>query len=175
MDTVLRFENWCELISPIDQNGDNIHRCKQASGTEEVVQPFRCLYMSSKREEINLPSNDCSMNSIIGNGECLRPEKWQQLASIECANKSLTLNSSIMTLDWCGLSSFRGIEFVCCPAKKSNDIDYETSLDEQNLIEDDPVSESPPTPHRRIIALTLALREFKSNNFLRNFLLCMYR
>jgi hypothetical protein len=162
LDTVLRFENWCELISPIDKNGDNIHRCKQGSGTEEIVQPFRCLYMNSKREEINLPTTDCSVNSIIGTGECLRPEKWQQLASIECANKSMNLNNSIMTLDWCGLSAFRGIEFVCCPSKKLNDNDYETSLDEQDentLIEDDPIQESPQASHRRIIAMTLASRE----------------
>jgi hypothetical protein len=162
LDTVLRFENWCELISPIDKNGDNVHRCKQASGTEEVVQPFRCLYMNSKREEVNLPSIDCAINSIIGSGECLRPEKWQQLASIECANKSMNLNNSIMTLDWCGLAEFRGIEFVCCPIKKLNDNDYETSLDEQdekNLIEDDPIPEPTETSHRRIIAMTLGSRE----------------
>ncbi|CAF1176250.1 unnamed protein product [Adineta steineri] len=162
LDTVLRFENWCELISPIDKNGDNIHRCKQGSGTEEVVQPFRCLYMNSKREEISLPTIDCSINSIIGSGECLRAEKWQQLASIECANKSMNLNNSIMTLDWCGLSAFRGIEFVCCPSKKSNDMDYETSLDEQDdnlLAEDNPIRDSPQSSHRRIIAMTLASRE----------------
>lgn len=161
LDTVLRFDNWCELISPNNINGDNIRRCKQSKGVEEVVQPFRCLYMNSQREEIHLPSNDCTMNSIIGTGECLRPEKWQQLASIECANKSMNMNSSIMTLDWCGLSSFRGIEFICCPIKKSIENDYETSLDE-NLIEDDPIDEGTTvaTPvHRRIIAMTLASRE----------------
>jgi hypothetical protein len=72
-----------------------------------------------------------------------------------------------MTLDWCGLSAFRGIEFVCCPSKKIIDNnDYETSLDEQdesNLMEDDPIRESPTQPppqasRRRIIAMTLASR-----------------
>ncbi|CAF5083286.1 unnamed protein product, partial [Rotaria sp. Silwood1] len=30
LDTILSFENWCELITPIiDKNGDNIHRCKE--------------------------------------------------------------------------------------------------------------------------------------------------
>jgi hypothetical protein len=145
LDTVLRFENWCELISPIDENGNNIHRCKKSMGIEEIT----------------LPSLDCSMNSIIGTGECLRPEKWQQLASIECANKSLTLNNSIMTLDWCGLSAFRGIEFVCCPTKKLAENDYETSVDEQdetNLAEDDSIPE-PINSHRRIIAMSLATRK----------------
>lgn len=161
LETVLRFDSWCELASPDDSfNGDNIRRCKLSKSVEEVVQPFRCLYMNSQREEIHLPSNECTMNSIIGTGECLRPEKWQQLASIECANKSMNLNNSIMTLDWCGLSSFRGIEFVCCPIKKSLENDYETSLDE-SLLEDDPIDEGTTTTpaHRRIIAMSLASRE----------------
>ena len=121
--------------------------------------------MNSKREEITLPTMDCSMNSIIGTGECLRSEKWQQLASIECANKSMNLNNSIMTLDWCGLSAFRGIEFVCCPAKKINDNDYETSLDDNSLIEDDPIQEP---SHRRIIAMSLGSRKrkYRSKKFL---------
>jgi hypothetical protein len=137
-----------------------MHRCKKGSGTEEVVQPFRCLYINAEREEITLPTNDCSFNSIIGTGECFRPEKWQQLASMECTNRSMNLNNSIMTLDWCGLSAFRGIEFVCCSStKKVNDNDYETSLDEQDdatLMEDDP-----KPSNRKIIAMTLSSRKKK--------------
>ncbi|UJR22421.1 hypothetical protein I4U23_025481 [Adineta vaga] len=162
LDTVLRFENWCELISPIDKNGDNIHRCKQGSGTEEVVQPYRCLSANAKREDIILPATDCSMHSIIGTGECSRAEKWQQLASRECENKSMSLNNSIMSFDWCGLATFGSIEFICCPSKKIIDNDYETSLDEQDdndLAEDDPIRDSSPTSNRRIIAMTLASRE----------------
>lgn len=159
LDSVLRFENWCELTSPIDQSGNNIHRCKKDGGVEETVQPFRCLYLNSAREEITLPDVDCSMNSIIGTGECYRPEQWQKLASESCQNRSMNLNHSIMTMDWCGLSSFRGIEFICCPTKKFLENDYETSLDEQddanNLIEDDPI----PSSRRRIIAMTLAARK----------------
>ncbi|CAF1936170.1 unnamed protein product [Rotaria magnacalcarata] len=163
LDTVLTFENWCELISPIDKNGDNIHRCKQGSGSEEIVQSFRCLYKTSKREDVTLPTTDCSIHSIIGTGECFRAEKWQQLASMECANKSMNLNSSVMTLDWCGLSEFRGIEFVCCPTSKIDDSDYETSPDEQdsnnNWVEDNPIREPILSSHRKIIAMTLASRE----------------
>ncbi|CAF3897520.1 unnamed protein product, partial [Rotaria sp. Silwood1] len=71
-------------------------------------QPFRCLYQSFQREKIILPTIDCSIHSIMNTGECLRSEKLQKLASIECANKTMNLNHSIMTLDWCGLSLFRG-------------------------------------------------------------------
>ncbi|CAF3821790.1 unnamed protein product [Rotaria sp. Silwood1] len=159
LDTILSFENWCELITPIiDKNGDNIHRCKQNNDIEEKIQPFRCLYQSFQREKIILPTIDCSIHSIMNTGECLRAEKLQKLASIECANKTMNLNHSIMTLDWCGLSLFRGIEFVCCPINKNDDNDYETSIDEQdnNLIEDNPIQES---THRRIIAMTIATRE----------------
>jgi hypothetical protein len=160
LDTVLRFEDWCELIAPIDKNGNNLHRCKKGSGIEEVVQPFRCLYMNSAREEMILPNVECSIESIIGTGECYRAEKWQQHASTECTKKNMNLNHSIMIMDWCGLSQFRGIEFVCCPTKKNNDNDYETSIDEQddpNLVEDDPIQER-NTVHRRILAMKLGSR-----------------
>ncbi len=118
LETVLRFENWCELLPSMD---NTIPRCKIESQTEELVQPFRCLHMNSQREEIYFPTNDCVINHINNTGECLRAEKWQQYASLDCSKKSMLLNSSIMSPNWCGLSAFRGIEFICCPFKgKSN-------------------------------------------------------
>lgn len=111
------------------------------------------------------------MHSIIGTGECLRSEKWQQLASMECANKSMSLNSSIMTLDWCGLSEFRGIEFICCPNNKIDDSDYETSPEEQNSdnwVEDNPIQDSIPSSERKIIAMTIA-SSIKTNELIELF------
>jgi len=149
---------------------DDIPRCKPESQTDELVQPFRCLHMNSNREELPLPSIDCTMNSITGTGECLPAEKWQQFATLDCSNKTMLLNSSVVTLDGCNLTEFRGIEFVCCPL---NDVDaqkdYETSFDEQDdntLNEDDPIKElmivptkSIVEPHRKIIAMSLGSRE----------------
>jgi hypothetical protein len=100
---------------------NTIPRCKIESQTEELVQPFRCLHMNSQREEIYFPTNDCVINYINNTGECLRAEKWQKYASLDCSKKNMLLNSSIMSPNWCGLSAFRGIEFICCPFKgKSN-------------------------------------------------------
>jgi hypothetical protein len=73
--------------------------------------------MNSQREELSIPTIDCTMNSLTGKGECLRAEKLQQLASLDCSNKTMVLNSSIMPLDWCGLSQFRGIKYLCCVLK----------------------------------------------------------
>ncbi|CAF0952162.1 unnamed protein product [Adineta steineri] len=174
LETVLRFENWCELLAPSDDN--KIPRCKSDSQSEEVVQPFRCLHKNSQREEISFPTIDCTINRINNTGECLRAEKWQQYASLDCSKKAMLLNSSIMPVDWCGLSEFRGIEYICCP---SRDIDtrndYETSLDEKDdnaLSEDDPVQDfvivpktSTAAPHRKIIAMSLSSRKRKSKSF----------
>ncbi|CAF3641826.1 unnamed protein product [Rotaria socialis] len=155
LDTVLRFENWCELLPSVDPNG--IPRCKTESQAEELVQPYRCLYKSSKREELTLPNIDCIMNSIIETGECLRSEKWQQLASLRCSNKSMVLSNSLATLDWCGLSEFRGIQFICCPLK-----DNDANDDYSSLKEDDPIKEQDIVPqqvgtelHRKIIATSM--------------------
>ncbi len=114
LDTVLSFKNWCELLPSKD---DNIPRCKTESLSEEAVQPFRCLHINSQREELSVPTIDCTINSITRPGGCLRADKWQQLASLDCSNRTMVLNSSIMPLDSCGLSEFRGIKFVCCVLK----------------------------------------------------------
>jgi len=121
--------------------------------------------MNSQLEELSVPSNDCIMNSITGTNQCLRTEKWQELASLDCSNKTMILSSSIRPLEGCGLSEFLGIKFICCPLKGNKKIinkrgerliligvfldvyaknDYETSLDEQDdnkLNEDDPIQE----------------------------------
>ncbi|CAF3600482.1 unnamed protein product [Rotaria sp. Silwood1] len=175
LDNVLHFENWCEILPSLNNN--DIPRCKIDSQTEETVRPFRCLYMDSKREELSLPTIDCTMNSIIRRGQCLHAEKWQQLASLHCSNKSMVLNNSIVTSDWCGLSKFHGIQFVCCPLKDlDTNIVYTTKLGEQDnydddddntLNEDDPIQEQvvavPQTStietHRKIIAMSLGSSE----------------
>ncbi|UJR26666.1 hypothetical protein I4U23_007983 [Adineta vaga] len=167
LETVLRFENWCELLPRID---NNIPRCKTESQSEEVVQPFRCLHSNSQREETSYPTLDCTINRINETGECLRAEKWQQYASLDCSKKSMVLNSTIMTMDWCGLSAFRGIEYICCPAKDvSATNEFETSFGDQDvdaLNEDDPVSDFIVVPktstiatQRKILAMSLASRE----------------
>jgi len=114
LDTVLSFENWCELIPSKD---NDIPRCKTESSTEESVQPFRCLHINSQLEELSVPPIDCTMNSITRTDECLRSEKWQELASIDCSNRTMVLNSSLMPVEWCGLSEFRGIKYICCALK----------------------------------------------------------
>jgi hypothetical protein len=125
LESVLRFENWCKLLPSTD---DSVPRCSTESLTEEITQPFRCLQKNSKREELVVPNFDCTMNSIKDTGECLRAEKWLQYASVDCSNKGMILNSSTMTVDWCGLEQFRGIEFICCPVKgtknKENQKDF---------------------------------------------------
>ncbi|CAF1659896.1 unnamed protein product, partial [Adineta ricciae] len=167
LETVLRFENWCELLPPVD---NNISRCKDGDQSEEVVQPFRCLHVNSQREETTYPTLDCTINRINQTGQCLRPEKWQQYAALDCTKKSMVLNSSIITLDWCGLSAFRGVEYICCP---QNDISVKTEFEtgfadsvDDLLKEDDPVQDFVIVPktstmvtHRKIIAMSLASRE----------------
>jgi hypothetical protein len=164
LDTVLSFEKWCELMP---SNDGDIPRCKIESSTEETVQPFRCLHIYSQREELAVPTIDCTMNSISRPSDCLRAEKWQELATVDCSNRTMVLNSSIMPLESCGLATFRGIKYLCCVFKdvvEKND--YETILDDNNLAEDDPIQELLVVPqtstmetHRKIIAMSLGSRE----------------
>ena len=181
LDTVLRFDNWCELLPSTD---DSIPRCKSQMSTEETVQPFRCLHSDSSREDTSVPTNDCTINSLMRQSECLRSEKWQELATLDCSKRNTMLNSSIIPLEWCGLSQFRGVKFHCCVLKgkrrrtrareKKYEDRLETNLDldvkndyETNLNEDDPIEEllilpkttSTEGTHRKIIAMSLGLRK----------------
>ena len=142
--------------------------CKNSSQLEESVRPFRCLHANSKRENVVSPAMDCNITRIDGSDDCRSGDKWQQTASVECTKQGMVLDSSIMTLDWCGLDDFRGVEFICCPLrgrkvrfvllcsltvpldideKAGNDADYQISFDEQDddtdeaLTEDDPIRE----------------------------------
>lgn len=114
LDTVLRFENWCELIPSLD---DNIPRCKSQISSEETVQPFRCLHDNSAREDVFVPSTGCTVNNLVRQNECLRSEKWQEFATLHCSKQNTMLNSSIIPLNWCGLSEFHGVKFHCCILK----------------------------------------------------------
>jgi hypothetical protein len=77
------------------------------------------------------------------------------------------LNSSIIPLEWCGLSQFRGAKFFCCILKDTDDKnDYETSFDDNKADEDNPIEELLLVPqtttaetHRKIIAMSLGSRE----------------
>jgi hypothetical protein len=98
-------------------NDGDIPRCKIESSTEETVQPFRCLHIHSQREELAVPTMDCTMNSINRPSDCLPAENWQALATVDCSNRTMVLNSSIMPLESCGLATFRGIKYLCCVFK----------------------------------------------------------
>ena len=142
--------------------------CKNSSQLEEPVRPFRCLHANSKRENVVSPAMDCNISRIHDSDDCRPGDKWQQTASVECTKQGMVLDRSIMTLDWCGLDSFRGAEFICCPLrgrearfvplssltvpsdteeKTGDDADYQISSDEQDddadeaLTEDDPIRE----------------------------------
>lgn len=177
LDTVLRFDNWCELIS---STSDANPRCRTTPQAEESVRPFRCLHQNSAQEESLVSSPDCLRRNIGGPSRCLRAEKWEQMASMDCSNRTMILSSSLKTLGWCGLGEFRGVEFSCCPltGTRGNDgefvshwstpfrlIDNEASQvdgqDGDRLAEDDPISELLILPknetvetHQRILAMS---------------------
>ena len=114
LDTILRFDNWCELSWSKDNPKP---RCRTIQQAEESVQPFRCLHPNSALEDSLASTPDCLRGNLGGSQPCLRAEKWEQLASLYCSNQTMILSSSLNTLEWCGLAEFRGVEFICCPLK----------------------------------------------------------
>jgi hypothetical protein len=177
-DSVLRFDQWCKFTKSIN---DSVPQCRAVAQAEELVQPYRCLHANSEQEDRMIPAGDCIQRRLHKSDECLRAERWEQRASIDCSNRSMILDSSLQTLTWCGLGEFRGVNFICCPLRGNSTfsitcqscifrIDFEANDDQMRsatnddndsnrLVEDDPINEIMIVPatdtidsHHRILA-----------------------
>jgi len=159
LDVELKFKNWCELLP---SKTDEIPRCKPSNLLEESTRSYRCLHDNSQVEDQFIETNDCSIKRIQRPNDCYRAEKWQELATLDCAQKDTVLNTTLSPVHPCGLSQFRGFKFVCCALKDIEDKnDYETNLAEDDSIEKllvVPQTSTVEAP-RRIIAMSLGSRE----------------
>lgn len=128
------------------------------SGHEETKygRPYKCLHGQFKEAKLAIPSR-CQIQHLFSQTDCKSDEHWRLLSNEKCKSLGYYLNSSNL-LQWCdafssGISSFSGIEFVCCPTltssktktdKKNNkeakfmeEDGTETSTDEEEDIDDE--------------------------------------
>lgn len=159
LDIELKFSNWCELLP---SKTDEIPRCKSSNSLEESIRPYRCLHDKSQQEDQFIGTDSCSIKLIQRPRDCYQAAKWQELATLDCAQTNTILNSTLSPFHSCGLAQFHAVKFICCALKDNEDKnDYET-----NAAEDDSINELLVVPQtttvkspRRIIAMSLGSRE----------------
>lgn len=114
---------------------------------------YKCLYGSYKStQQLYIPTN-CLFQHMFSQNECKSNRVWNLMAQEKC--KSLTnyeLNSSVL-LQWCdafkgGVSTFNGVEFVCCPLKPKSiltkSLNQISINDKQEMLnEDDDIDDEP--------------------------------
>ncbi|KAL3081295.1 hypothetical protein niasHT_039772 [Heterodera trifolii] len=98
------------------------HWCRE-DGTDcrhqFTARPFRCIAGEFETESLQVP-NRCHFSHILGRDKCNDYKFWNSKSEEECTRKkdskghSMRLRSFAI-LEPCGLSMFRGVEFVCCP------------------------------------------------------------
>lgn len=126
--------NWCKE--------DNSASCKH----QFTVRPYRCIVGEFVSESLQVPSR-CRFSHIAGRTKCNDYKYWSLKAESECGLKteedthqSMKLHSFAI-LEPCGLSMFRGVEFVCCPKsveeKIEKVVDLEKDIDEDDYDDDD--------------------------------------
>ncbi len=114
--------------------GDTNKGCRKV--LKKNVTPYKCLYGEYNSQELAVPPK-CEFMHLYSNDECQSQDHWSLLASEKCKTNGQMINSSSL-LKWCdGVSTFKGIEFVCCPnaAKEFDFIDEVKGEDED--IDDD--------------------------------------
>lgn len=100
------------------------------------VTPYKCLYGNYQADNLYIPPT-CEFQHLISNDGCQTQIHLNLLATEKCKMSKYTLNSSLL-LKWCeGVSTFTGIEFVCCPKNYDFKVDNQEILDEDENIDDD--------------------------------------
>uniref|UniRef100_A0A8C6SD13 Amyloid beta (A4) precursor-like protein 2 n=1 Tax=Neogobius melanostomus TaxID=47308 RepID=A0A8C6SD13_9GOBI len=139
----IRIENWCKKEKKV---------CK---GHAHIVVPFKCLVGEFVSDVLLVPEK-CKFFHKEHMDMCVSHQQWHGIAKEACAKGSMVLHSYGMLLP-CGIDKFRGTEYVCCPASRSEeaapppqptqeeDADEEIEdeeIDEVDLDEDETVEES---------------------------------
>jgi hypothetical protein len=111
--------------------------CSALSST--LAKTYKCLYGEYKSAQIQIPPLCQFQNLYSPNDACQNNNYWRAKAKEKCKSLDSYLNVSAL-LEWCdafthGISSFKGIEFVCCP--RSTDIRSRTNKEDGDIDYDD--------------------------------------
>ncbi|CAD5222263.1 unnamed protein product [Bursaphelenchus xylophilus] len=84
------------------------------------IRPYRCLEGEFTADSLQVPSR-CKFGHVSGRETCEDFRQWRQKGEKQCetsvdekTDKPMKLHSFGL-LEPCGLSLFRGVEYVCCP------------------------------------------------------------
>ncbi|XP_026143828.1 amyloid-like protein 2 isoform X2 [Carassius auratus] len=149
----VKIENWCKKDK------------KQCKGHAHIVVPYKCLVGEFVSDIILVPEK-CKFLHKEHMDMCVSHQQGHGVANEACFKGNMVLHSYAMLLP-CGIDVFHGIDYVCCPSTRpeelappaslSNELDdedededeeVEEPLDEDEAAveESDPVVSDPPTP-----------------------------
>jgi hypothetical protein len=120
LETVTRFNLYsCPAATT---TGSDTRACLTTPPVIKLTKPYKCLHGDFKEAKLSIPLN-CQIQHLFGQNECKSDAHWRLLSNEKCKASGFNLNSSNL-LQWCdastgGISSFAGIEFVCCPPSHS--------------------------------------------------------
>jgi hypothetical protein len=117
LEAVIRFNLYNCVISNSDERS-----CLSTPPMIKLVKPYKCLHGDFKEAKLSIPTG-CQIEHLISKNECKSDDHWRLLSNEKCNAIGFNLNSSSL-LQWCdaftgGISTFSGIEFVCCPPSHS--------------------------------------------------------
>jgi hypothetical protein len=120
------------------EENDKLKNCSKLK-TKSVF-PYKCLHGDFQSTELFIPPK-CQFQHLYSNDACQSQDHWNLLSIEKCKSTNTILNTS-MLLQWCdaaasGISTFSGIEFVCCPESQpvaSQDNKLNQQLENQQIL-----------------------------------------
>lgn len=114
---------WCDDDVPIDADVDEMtraNRCRTVSN-EENATIYKCLHGTYTPVNLAVPKN-CLFSQFSNQKDCPTDVEWTRLMKNRCTASQAYLRE-FRFMQWCNalntgarLSSFVGVEFVCCNA-----------------------------------------------------------
>ncbi|XP_072299654.1 amyloid beta (A4) precursor protein a isoform X4 [Eucyclogobius newberryi] len=128
----LQITNVVEANQPVSiQNWCKKGR-KQCRSHLHIVVPYRCLVGEFVSDALLVPDK-CKFLHQERMDQCESHLHWHTVAKESCGDRTMNLHDYGMLLP-CGIDRFRGVEFVCCPAKaEEEDQSFEQEGDDGDV------------------------------------------
>lgn len=126
---------YCKAIYPSKDVRNVVEANNRVLVDNSLVTPYRCLVGNFESDALLVPPR-CRFEHMHFNTDCQTHDQWRERASKKCNNEGMVVKDYGVLIP-CGVGTFTGVEFVCCPNDAS-----ENATDAVKIV---PVSEAAST------------------------------
>lgn len=110
---------YCKAVYPSKDVRNIVEANNRVLVDKSMVNPYRCLVGSFESDALLVPPK-CRFEHMHYNTDCQMHDQWHERASKKCISEGMVVKDYGVLIP-CGVGTFSGVEFVCCPDDASED------------------------------------------------------